>query len=85
MKDLEKLSKKLNISIEQVKNMIIEEHLLNKLLSKSKLKKVDLNSTDKTFKLVSNISETLKISKEAVICSLLRQEIEKRKNDKKTL
>jgi energy-converting hydrogenase A subunit M len=73
MNQIKKLSKKLNLNDDVVKNIIVYNHELNNFIAKKKLKKVYLEFTIDSTNLIKNIAKTLKVDNDAVIGYLLRE------------
>ena len=69
---LEKVIKKRGLKYDQAVRMIVQHHLLEKIIPKSQLKKIHINIKDpNSLKLVTKAAKALKISEDAVICTLL--------------
>ncbi len=85
MRTYEKLAEKLNLTPQLVEKMIISDHEMFKLSPKSNLESVDVDINPETLKKIKKIATKLKISQDAVICGLLVDYIEKRKNGTKTV
>ena len=67
------LAKKVGIPQEDAVSMILCHHEIEKLIPKSRLKKIKIDLDDDAMKMVQKISKGLKISTSAVIaCTLIK-------------
>jgi hypothetical protein len=81
---LQKLSKKLNLNEKVIKDMVYREHEYTKLVNKKTLCEVDLELKGDSYTILRKIARTLKISIDAVICSILIEQMSKKDVDTKT-
>lgn len=68
---LAEISKKLGVNVEQVRDIIVQHHELEQLISKRDLRKIKFNMGLDSAKLVARVAKTLKVSEDAVVNSLL--------------
>ena len=81
-KELHKIVSKLPISLEEAKEIIIYDHILNNYIPKRQLKHVDVNLNMNTQKLLAKLAKALKVSEDAIIGHALIKSIEKEGLDK---
>lgn len=76
MTKLQKISKKLNIPENEAKEIIVYNHELTNLISKNKLKEIELDLDMVSLKKINKIAKALKVDKDAVIGHMLEKSIE---------
>lgn len=74
---LEQLSKKLNLNVECLKDIIVCNHELKYLHSSKSLKEVELKLDLDTIKRLNKIAKALKVNISSIVCVAMRNSIKK--------
>ena len=74
-----KIAKKLGLSNDSIRDIIVCEHEINHVYKKSELTRINLTFDKNSEKLLSKISKALNVSIDAVVLSALMTHIEQNK------